>query len=187
MLTRLNLLFAVALATYAPMCAAANASSPGTGQNAEGDSLAFSLDSFKGMNFEITVRNTNVLYRCLPYGSELLSRWSSFSVSQDKSASLFSDLKRLGALKWRERYVEPVADGEGWSFRARMGGQVVHSFGSNDQPGEFGLVVERVRQFLGGLPFGFSGVIEAPPENCLNMTGPLRNGISTHGKSRAEP
>jgi len=166
------------------LCTASRPAEPIRATNV--DSLYFEADSFKGMTYQVNLRGQEVLYRCLPFGSEVHARWSAFTVTSDAAAALFLDLERLGAFAWKERYVGDGLDGEGWSIQARTQGRYIRSFGSNAQPDGLGPALDRIQQFLGRFPLGFSGAVKVEPENCLVSTTPLRNHV-WNAKSQREP
>jgi hypothetical protein len=173
---------AVMLACTAEPLGAGSVESTGAGP----DSLYIELTAFKGMTYQVNVRGQEVLYRCQSYGSEVSVRWATFTVSREASVAFFSDLDRLGAFRWNARYPSDVVDGEWWSLEATVRGRHIQSFGSNAQPRELDVVVDRVRQFLARFPFGFSGVPTAEPDNCLVSTLTLRNHV-WNAKGPQEP
>ncbi len=145
--------------------------------------LFLSIDSWKGLAFEVNVRGTEVLYQCSRGADRLYSarrrRWATLRVEPSEAQQLFDDLVALGMLDLEPSYETDMLDGEGWSLAAQVGEHGVEAYGSNAQPDVLQPIVERIARFVAPYPFGFSGCVPDPPEDCRLFSGKLRSHVCT--------
>jgi hypothetical protein len=139
----------------------------------------FTLSSWKGMTFHVNIQDTEVLYRCSLYGDDALTRWATFSLSDQKAREFFADIAALAVLDWDAEYSTPQLDGEGWTVTGNFNQRHVQSVGFNAQPPDLPALVQLVSRLLPGFPFGFSGRVEDSElaRNCLNSRGSLRDHV----------